>query len=142
MSIPFDVALLEAELEARGDADLLLDEVDAGHGLGDRMLHLQPRVDLEEVEMAVGEDELDRPRVDVSGRPRRADRGVAHGRTDLRSEGRRWRLFHDLLVPTLDRTLALAKVDCVAVAVADHLDLDVPRLAHEALQVDGGVAER
>ena len=88
MSIPFDVALLEAELEARGDADLLLDEVDAGHGLGDRMLHLQPRIDLEEVEMAVGEDELDRPRVDVSGRPRRADRGVAHGRTDLRGEGR------------------------------------------------------
>ena len=142
MSIPFDVALLEAELEARGDADLLLDEVDAGHGLGDRMLHLQPRIDLEEVEMAVGEDELDRPRVDVPGRPRRADRGVAHGRTDLRGEGRRWRLFHDLLVPALDRALALAKVDCVAVAVADHLDLDVPRLTHETLQVHGGVAER
>jgi hypothetical protein len=42
----------------------------------------------------------------------------------------------------LDRTLALAQVYCVAVAVADDLDLDVPRLAHVALDVDRRIAER
>ena len=141
MSLPVDVLLCETELEIRGDANLLLDEVDARHRLGDRMLDLQPSVDLEEVEVAVAEDELDRPGVDVTRRFRGADCRVAHGRANRRGEGRRGRLFHDLLVPALDRAFALAQVRRVAVAVADHLDLDVPRVANVPLEVHGCIAE-
>ena len=36
-----DVALLERQPLAGGDADLLLDDVDAGDHLGDRVLDLQ-----------------------------------------------------------------------------------------------------
>ena len=41
-----DVALLERQPLARRDPDLLLDDVDAGHHLGDRMLDLEARVRL------------------------------------------------------------------------------------------------
>ena len=47
---------------ALGDADLRLDDVDAGHLLGDRVLDLDARIDLDEVEGAgIGiHQELDR----------------------------------------------------------------------------------
>src|SRR3712207_8614617 len=43
-----------------GDADLLVHEVDAGDHLGHRMLHLDAGVHLDEVELAVLVQELDR----------------------------------------------------------------------------------
>ena len=64
---------------AGGDAQLPLDQIEAGDHLGHRMLDLQPRVHLHEVEAAVGMgDELDRARADVADRLRRLDRGLAH----------------------------------------------------------------
>src|SRR6266850_6496083 len=105
------------------------------------MFDLQPRVDLEEVELAVAEDELDGPGVDVAGGSRGPDRGRAHRGPDLGCHHRRRGLFHDLLMAPLDRALALAQVDRIAVAVADDLDLDMSRLAHISLQVDGAIPE-
>ena len=52
------------------------------------------------------------------------------------------RLFDDLLVAPLHRAVALAQADDVAVVVADHLELDVPRPLEEFLHVDLVVAER
>ena len=46
-----------AERFTAGDAELLADQVDAGDLLGDRVLHLQPGVDLEEGDDAVLADE-------------------------------------------------------------------------------------
>src|SRR5207253_2037219 len=48
-AVELHVILREGELLARRDADHLLDEVEAGHLLGHRMLDLEPRVHLEEV---------------------------------------------------------------------------------------------
>ena len=48
----FDIALFERQPSPRRHPDLLLDDVDAGDELGDGVLDLQPRVDLEEVEVA------------------------------------------------------------------------------------------
>ena len=53
-----DVALPVAKRRAGGDADLLAHEVDAADHLGDRMLYLQPRVHLDEGELAVLVQEL------------------------------------------------------------------------------------
>jgi hypothetical protein len=53
-----DVLLAQPERAAGGDADLLAHQVDAGHRLGDRMLDLQAGVHLDEVELAVLEQEL------------------------------------------------------------------------------------
>ncbi len=42
----------------------------------------------------------------------------------------------------LERAIALAEVDGVALAVAEHLEFDVARVAEIFLEIDGGVAER
>ena len=124
-----DVALRERQRLARGDADLLLDHVDAGHHLGDRVLDLDARVHLHEVEAAVlVEQELDRPGVGVADRardarsPRRPSPCAAPA-----SSADRGRFLEDLLVPPLDGALALAEVHDVPEVIGEDLDLDVAR---------------
>src|SRR5258708_21940964 len=56
-----DVLLAELELHARGHADLLLHDVDAGDELGHRVLDLDARVHLDEVELVVLVEELEGP---------------------------------------------------------------------------------
>ena len=140
-----DVVLRERQLLPRGDPHLQLDQVDAGDHLGDRVLDLQAGVHLHEEELVGpvgGDDELDRARagvVDAAG-------GVARGRADAGPgrgvQQRRRRLLDDLLVAALQAALALAEVDDVAVAVGEHLDLDVPGVQHESLEEQRVVAER
>src|SRR4051794_39278814 len=48
-----DVVLLEAQLLARGDADLLAYEVNAGDEFGDGVFDLDARVEFDEVELVV-----------------------------------------------------------------------------------------
>ena len=61
-----DLALLERQPLAGRDPDLLLDDVDAGDHLGDRMLDLEARVRFHEVEAAVRiHQELERAGVRV-----------------------------------------------------------------------------
>ena len=54
----------------------------------------------------------------------------------------RGRLLDELLVPPLERAVALAERDHAPGVVAEQLDLDVPRRRDLALQVDRPVAER
>ena len=126
---------------ARGDADLLVDEVDAGDRLGDRVLDLQARVHLDEIELAVLVEELDGAGAGIS----ELGHGVGDDLADLVARGlvdRRGRGFlPDLLVAALQRAVALAEMDGVALAVAQHLDLDVARLLEIFFEVDRVVAE-
>src|SRR3954471_17231056 len=97
------------------------------------MLDLDPRVQLEEPEVAAVEDELGRAGALVADRAREGDRGVAHPRPQLGVERRRRRLFEHLLVAALDRAVALAERGDVAVLVGEELDLDVARPLEIAL---------
>ena len=137
-----DLLLGQRQALAGGDAQLLGHEVDAVDELGHRVLDLQARVHLQEVELAVAIDELDGAGVDVADRLRRGHRRLAHARARRGVDDRRRRLLDDLLVAALDRALALAEVDDVAVRVGEHLDLDVARLLEVALEKDRVVAER
>ena len=67
---------------AGGDAELPFDEVEPGHRLGYRVLDLQPRVHLDEIELAgrASDDELDRAGADIADRARRRDRRLADAR--------------------------------------------------------------
>src|SRR5690606_4900905 len=136
-----DVLLTERERLARSDADLLLHEVDAGDQLGDRMLDLDARVHLQEIEPAVLEQELDGAGVAVADGRRGGDGGGAHGLAQLGRERGRRRLLDELLMATLDRALALAEVDHVAVRIRQDLDLDVARALEVLLDVDRVVPE-
>ena len=63
---------------ARRDPELLLDEVEAGDELGDGVLDLDARVQLEEEELTVGEHELSRAGALVADRAGESHGGFAH----------------------------------------------------------------
>ena len=124
---------LDRQGAAGRDGELRLHEVDARGFFGDRVLHLQARVDLEKRDGAVlGEQVLDGARAAVAGLPadglRRGVDQVALGRGE---EGGR-RLFDEFLVAALQRAVAGADDDDVAPAVGENLRLDVPRLVQKA----------
>ena len=79
---------LPGQALAGGHPQLLDDQVQPGHLLGHRVLDLDPRVHLEEVEAAGGvHQELERPRVGVADRPR-----ARHGRLGEAALDRRRRV--------------------------------------------------
>ena len=125
------------------NANLLLDDVDAGHHLGDRMLDLDARVHFHEEEVALlVHQELEGAGVGVLHGARRVGDDAAHLAADLVGDRDRRRLFEQLLMPALDRALALAQVHDVAVVIAEHLELDVARRVEVLLDVDVADAER
>ena len=141
--VPADGDLGVAERLARGDPQLLADEVDAGDLLGHRVLDLEAGVDLEERDGAVqADEELAGPGADVAGlaqdRLRRLDElGVLRV-----GEERRGRLLDELLVAALQRAVPGADDDDGAVGVREALGLHVPRVVevalHEALAATEG----
>src|SRR5207302_218865 len=81
----------------------------------DWMLDLQAGVHLEEVEAPVPVDEeLDRPSVGVADGLRDLDGGDAEPTPQLVVDRRRGRLLDQLLMPPLDRAVALAQPDHLA----------------------------
>ena len=133
----------DVQLLAVGDAELLADQVDAGGLLGDRVLHLQAGVHLEERDQAVLADQI----LDGAGAVVVGLLADPLGRlVDLLAlrvgEERRRRLLDQLLEAALQRAVAGARDDDVAVLVGDHLGLDVARLVQVALDEALAAAER
>src|ERR1051326_844234 len=132
----------ERPVAALGDAQLLGDQVEAGHHLGDRVLHLEPRVHLEEVKAALLiQDELHRARRQIADLLRDAARGLADRRAHLRVERRARCLLEELLVAPLHRALALAEEHDAPARVGQDLRLDVAWALDEALHEHAFVAE-
>ena len=75
------------------------------------------------------EQELEGAGVAVADEAAGALGGELHRLAQLGVERRRRRLLDQLLVAALERALALAEGEHVAVVVAEHLDLDVARRA-------------
>src|SRR5688572_27099762 len=105
------------------------------------MLDLHARVHLDEVELTVLIEELERARAAIADVAAGGDAAVTDHLALLGVDARRWRFLDHLLVAPLQRTVALAEVDDVAVMVREHLDLDVARFLEELLHVDLAVAE-
>ena len=138
----FHVALLQSERLAGGDTDHLLDEIDAGNKLGHRMFDLQPCVHLEEIEAAIlSGDEFHGAGAVVADRPGERDRLLTHLGARLGVKQRTRRFLDDFLIAALDRALALAQIDDVAVLVAQNLNFDVARIGDEFFDEDAVVAE-
>ena len=136
-----DLVLGDRELLAGGDRDLLADDVEAGDHLGDAVLDLDPGVHLEEEVLVADLHALDRAGAAVVDRERRVGGDLADPLAHLVVDVRARRLLDQLLVAALDRAVALAEVDHVAVRVGEHLDLDVARVLEVALEVDAVVGE-
>ena len=132
----------------RSDPELPFDEVEPRHGLGHRMLDLEPRIHLQEEEIAgpkpargIG-DEFDRARPDIARGQRGLGCGLGHcGARLLGQAGRRAFLDH-LLMPALSRAVALEEVDASPVGVGEHLQFDVAGRSDILLDQHPSVAER
>ena len=82
------------------------------------------------------------PRRETPPRARRRRRSCRSARAAPRRRStRRRRLLDELLVAALDRAVALAETDRVAVRVGEDLDLDVARVGQVALEVDRRIGE-
>ena len=142
MAADRELLLRQRQPLAGGDAQLPLDEVLPGDHLGHRMLDLQPRVHLHEVEAAVlVGDELDRAGADVADGARGRDRGLAHLAPARFGHAGRRRFLEHFLVTALHRAVALEQVHAAAVRVGEHLDLDVARTRDVLLDQHLVVAE-
>ena len=135
MAVEAHLFLGERQLLAGRDLELPGHEILAGDRLGDGMLDLQARVHLEEIERAVaGQQELDRAGAAIADGLGGRDRCRAHAFAQIGIDGRRGRLLDHLLVAALDRAVALAEMDDVAVRVGEDLDLDVAGIDHGLLE--------
>ena len=56
-------------------------------------------------------------------------------------ENRAWGFFDQFLTPSLDGAIPFAKMDVIAVLVADDLDLDMARIDDHFLEIDIGVVK-
>ncbi len=128
---------------AAGREDLQLDQVDAGRGLGDRVLDLQAGVDLEERKGLGGRvvEVLDRAGAVVAHLADQVHRDPTQFEGLLAGQDRRGRLLDDLLVATLDGAVAHTWRPDIAVLVGDDLHLDVPGAGDQRLQEHAVVAE-
>ena len=135
------LVLGDRERLAGGDPDLLADDVDAGDHLGHAVLDLDAGVHLEEEVVVADLHALDGAGAAVVDRLGGVGGDLADPLAHLLVDVRRGRLLDQLLVAALDRAVALAEVDDVAVAVGEDLDLDVAGVLEVALEVDGVVAE-
>ena len=106
------------------------------------MLDLDAGVHLDEVELAVLVQELERAGVAVADLAAGTGAALAHGLALLGGESRGRRFLEHLLVAALHRAVALAEMHHVAVIVGEHLEFDVARLLEEFLHVDLRIAER
>ena len=148
VAVEVDVLLLRqtdlraAEGIAGGDEQLGADDVHAGDHLGDGMLHLNTGVHLDEVVVAVP----------VHQKFHGAGTDVAHVLGDLhrvaaesfhRLVGHRpcRGELHHLLIPALERAVALAQMVDVAVFVRQNLHLNVLGLHEEFFHEDVAAAE-
>ena len=64
-----------------GDTQHSLDDIDAGHHLGDGMLNLEARINLQKIIVATAEDEFDRADAAIIQALGKADRIGGHFRT-------------------------------------------------------------
>src|SRR4029078_973196 len=137
-----DRALRKRQLLAGGDPDLHLHDVAPGHPLGHRVLDLEAGVHLDEEELAVLVQELERAGAAIVDLLARGDAALAHLLDDAALDAWGRRLLDDLLVAALHRAVALAEPDRVLVRVGEDLDLDVARVLEKLLHVDRRIAER
>src|SRR5581483_7274582 len=136
------IAVRNGETIPGRNADLFLDQIDPRHFFRHRMLDLDARVHFHEVELAILEEELDRPRIHVADRFAELNGGGAHLLANLFGDGRRRRFLDQLLMPPLDRTVALSEGNDPAVGVPEDLNLDVPRSFEVLLEIDVGDTKR
>ena len=117
---------------AKGHMQLPCDQINASDRLGDRMLNLQPCVHFHKPEPVRAQpirgvdDKFDRSRPLVANHLSRCHRRLPHCRAHLGGHARRWSLFDDFLMTTLQRAVAFKQMHSLR-AIAKHLYFNMAR---------------
>src|SRR6056297_616960 len=110
-----------------GNADLLLDQINAKDRLGDRVLDLQAGVHLDEIELAPLIQEFDRACAGIVDGRHRIGANLTDARALLFGDAGAGGLLENLLVAPLQRAIPLSQMHGIALAVAKDLNLDMAR---------------
>src|SRR5690606_34312699 len=141
MAANHHVLLLQAQRQTATHLDLVLDDIDTGDHFGNRVLHLDPGVHLDEEELAILVEKLEGAGTAIT----QIDTGLYAAGLNfcagLLVDARRGGLFDDLLVAALQGAVAVAQMDGIALAIRQHLDFNVTRVGQVFFQVDHRVAE-
>ena len=126
-----------------GKADLLLNDIDTGHHFGDRVLHLDAGVHFHEEEVVIlVEHELDGADVPIMYCFDDFDGNAADFPAEFLVDGGRRCFLEQLLMPALDRAVALAEMSDMPAMVGGNLYLNMAGLKKISFEVNGIVAER
>ena len=123
------------------DPKLFGDKIDAGHHLRHRMLDLQARIHLQEIEFTSAADEFDRAGVAVTRGARDAGRDITNATAFRLVERRRRCLLDDFLKAPLHRAFAVEEMHHVTVGVSKDLHFDVTRTLDIPFDIEAAVAE-
>ena len=105
------------------------------------MLDLDARIHLDEIEFAVVVEKLDCAGALVIHLAHGIGANLADFETLCEIERGRGAFLEHLLMAALQRAIALAKVDRMALTVAKHLHFDMARIVEKFFKIDGIVAE-
>ena len=127
-----------------GNENLTLDDVESGHDLRNRVLHLNARIDLDEKELAriLVHQELDGAGIIELHRSPNGQRCFENALAHLGIEVVRRSDFHDLLMPALQGTVAFKEMDQAAMFIAQQLHFDMACPLDVAFQKDIRRAKR
>ncbi len=130
MALDAQILLLQGERLAGGDPQLPLDQIKPRYRFGHRVLDLQPRVHLHEVEAQVTVacrlgDELDGSGTHIFDGLGRCYRRLSHLTPAFLAHSGGGCLLKNLLVAALHGAVALKQMNDIAVGIAEHLDLDM-----------------
>ena len=113
--------------------DLAFHQIQSSHGLGNRVLDLQTRIDFQKHRTLRRHRKFTYAQSQVFGRLAQRECVVPElGPLPLRQAGGR-RFLDDLLVPPLLRAFTVEQVDHVALLIAQNLDFDMSRSVQVAL---------
>ncbi len=124
--------------------NLRLDDIDARHFFRDGVLHLNTRINFDEVKRAgiSIHQEFDRTCTDIIGGMSDLQAVACQFLTLCIIEIRRWRTFNHFLVTALDRAIALIKMNRVAMRITQNLHFNVTRTLDKLFEIDFILAER
>src|SRR5690349_5135671 len=142
MAMEAHVVLGKLEVSSRRHSNLLEHQVDVGDHLRYRMLDLDARVDLDEIELSVLIEELDGADAKIAKLSHRLGGSLADPRACHLVERRGGAFLPDLLVATLQRAITFAEMDGPAFSITQDLDLNVTGLRQKLFDVDGILPER
>jgi len=128
---------------ALGDSDLGANDVDPGHLLGNRVFDLDPRIDLDEIELVCVHihQEFDGAGTTIIRMPGDLETHFTDlGPFGVAEIGRR-RTLDDLLVAPLHRTVAFVQMQDLPVMITENLDFDMARPLDHLFQITLAVAE-